>query len=474
MYITKRISNNVFWLVLSEASSRALIFLGTVYLARILGKAGFGLFSLSLAVATYFWMVSNMGVSDYGTREIAKNNEKTAELYSILNSLRFILATSLFMIFGVVLYFINIPVERKLIFLGGAFYAVAFTLSSDWVFRGLEKMKYIMFGRATTSLFFIGGIYLFVNTPSDTFLAPIIYSTSFLVGSLTFIIILRQKFKIPFHIKISLAKWWFHIKKSVYFALNAVLYNIAIFIPVFFMGFLSTDEELGIFSAPHRLSVLAINTVLLIVMAFYPTLSNFYVSDKDSFKKTYTNLHKLIVAITAPACISATILGKDIIVLFYGELYADSTGIFIILIWLIFVRLLRSSVSNALLSADFLKFNMYASASGAAVVILACIVLIPRFGGYGAAWALISGEILTMVLMIGIFNKKLYQLAFFDSYLAKVLFVSVVMGLLIINLPVPRILGIFIGILVYFLLSLNIGIVSKHAIQQFYEGVIRR
>jgi PST family polysaccharide transporter len=171
--IIKRAFNNIFWLFLSEACSRGLIFLGTIYLARVLGKAGFGLYSLALAVGVYFWIVVDMGVMVYGTREIARNKEKAAELYSLLNSLRFILAVTLFLIFCAVLYMVDMTPEKRLILIAGGFYVVGYSLSPDWVFRGLEKMQYIALGSIVTSFFFITGIYLLVKAPSDTFWLPL-------------------------------------------------------------------------------------------------------------------------------------------------------------------------------------------------------------------------------------------------------------------------------------------------------------
>lgn len=153
MSVTKRAFNNIFWLFVSEVSSKGLVFPGTLYLARVLGKAGFGLFSLSLAVGVYFWTIADMGVTGYGTREIARNREKAAEIYSLLNSLRFILAILLFLVFCGVLYSIKMPYEKRLILIAGGFYVVSYSLSPDWVLRGLEKMQYIAFGSIAMSLF---------------------------------------------------------------------------------------------------------------------------------------------------------------------------------------------------------------------------------------------------------------------------------------------------------------------------------
>lgn len=139
MSVTKRAFNNIFWIALTQISSKGLVFLGTVYLARVLGKAGFGLFSLSLTVGVYFWAVADMGITGYGTREVARDRENARVLYNLLNSLRFILAVGLFLLFCAVLYLVNIPLEKKLILLAGCFYVVTYSLSPDWIFFGIGE-----------------------------------------------------------------------------------------------------------------------------------------------------------------------------------------------------------------------------------------------------------------------------------------------------------------------------------------------
>ncbi len=469
MSIAKRAFNNVFWLVLSEVTSKSLVFLGTVYLARVLGKAGFGLFSLSLAVGVYFGVVADIGVEAYGVRAVAQRREQTNELYNTLNSLRFILSIVLLVFFFVVLYFVNTPLEKKLILLAGAFYAVAYSLSSDWVFRGMEKMQYIFVGRITASLAFLGGIYLLVKGSSDTVEASFVYSSSVLVGSVTFLFLLFKKFRIPFVLRISFKEWGEHIKESFYFAINGLFNNLSLFIPVFFMGFWNSDEELGIFSAPHRLAMMVVRVGVLVIIALYPTLSSLYVTDRDRFKKVHTEFERLIVGIAMPLCIVATIFGKDIMLFLFGNPYIESGGIFNVLIWLVFLLIVRRSIGNALLSAGFHRFNMFATGAGTAVVILLSTALIPGYGGYGAAAALTGGEIFTLVLMSGLFRRKVYHSHFFSSFI-KVFLMGTLMVMLFIILPFPRVVNVLIGILVYAVLAFQVGILNKKTFMMSVKG----
>lgn len=474
MTIAKRVFNNLFWLSLSEVSSKGLTFVGIIYLARVLGTAGFGLFSLSLAVGVYFWTIVDMGVTGYGVREIAKNKEKTAELYSILNSLRFMVAISLVLIFCGILYILNMPTEKKLILIAGGFYVVGYSLSPDWVLRGLEKVQYMAFGSMTTSLFFLAGIYFLVKDSSGTLWASIIYSCSFLVGSLILSIVLYQKLKIPFSFKISFAGWLYHVRETFYFAMNMAFNNISIFIPIFFMGMWCTAENLGVFSASHRLMTVIMRAGGISISALYPVLASLHTTDREAFRSTHAGFQKIIIGMAIPFCIIATIYSDNIILFLFGASYSESVQIFKILIWLSFLYIMRNSFSNALVSAGFHRFNMIATGAGVVVITLCSIVFVPTYIGYGAAWSLIAGEVITLILMSRLFSTKVYRTVLFKSYLIKVLLASVVMGLIIRSLHFPAIQNIILGIFIYGGVSISIGIVSKKRIKQIYKSLITR
>ncbi len=473
MTITKRIFNNVLWLSLSEVISKSLMFFGTIYLARVLGNAGFGLFSFSLAVGVYFWVVSDVGITQYGVREVARNKEKAGKLYNTLNSMRFILALLLFIVFSCILYFADIPLEKKTILLSGASFAVAYSLSSDWVFRGMEKMQYIFIGRIATSLSFLVGIYLLVKSDADTVTASVMYSASTLLGSLTFLILLSKKFNLSFSLEVSMKEWIVHIKESFYFAINGVFNNSSLFIPIFFMGLWNTNEEIGIFSAPHRLIMMVIRVSTLVISALYPPLSSLYVADRANFQKVHAAFLKVVIGISAPVFIVAAMFSKEIMLILFGKSYGDSGIIFHVMIWFTFLLIIRRSIGNALFSAGFQRCNMFASGAGFFILILTSLVLMHKYDSYVAAWTLISGEVITLLIMSFFFRQKVYFLEFLAPYGIKILLVSAAMVLIMAGLPFSKLSNSFIGIFAYCLMLPVVGIVKKNSLQELYIKIVK-
>ncbi len=451
---------------------KGFTFLGTIYLARVLGIAGFGKFSLAIAVGTYLWTIADMGVTGYGTREIARNKENAEELLRILNSLRLVVAIISFLFLVLILFLMNIPLETRLVLIAGGLYVVTYSLSPDWVLRGIERMEYIALGNAAIAIAFLGSVFLFIKTPADLIDAVIFRSLSFLIGSIVLLIILKKKIKIGFAIKLSPSKWRLHIRESFYFAVNGGLSNLGNFIPLFFLGIMATSEEIGLFSAPHRLIMLLVGSIFIISRATYPIFSSLYVTDKDKFKMAHNTFQKIVLYIGLPIGIMGMVISKDIIKFLFGDNYLSGGNILAVMIWLIPLRLLRTNYGRSLLSAGFQRFNIFATGSGVITAVLLCIFLIPEYGGQGAAIAMLGGEILTLFVMGLMFMAKLYQSNPFDFYFLKVITAGITAGVIMKIMHLSFVYSSIMGVLIYGSVSILIGVISIEGIKETYRKIL--
>ncbi|OGW42649.1 MAG: hypothetical protein A2132_01730 [Nitrospirae bacterium RBG_16_43_11] len=472
--ILRRTFNNIFWLFIGEVCAKGVVFLTTLYLARVLGIDGFGKFSLALAMSTYMWIFVDMGITGYGTREIARDREKISEIFRILNSLRLVLAVVSFLILIIFLHILNIPLDMRMILLAGGFYVIAYALSPDWVLRGIERMEYIALGNAVMSIVFLLTVYLFVRAPDDTVSAVLYRSFSFLLGSFVALIILKRTMNVWYAFEISLSKWLFHLRESFYFAVNGGLNNIAMYIPVFFLGLWAAMEDVGIFSAPQRAIVLIINTVAVIQVASYPVMSNLYVSDKYKFYLIHKTIERVMLYIGLPIGVMGMILSKEIISTLYGNMYETSSAIFRVMIWIVPLTFLRSNYGRTLLSAGFHRFNMFATGSGAVVTILLCILFIPTYRGTGAAISVLAGEAVILIIMGVMFGIKLYRSYPFDVFFIKIVIASITAGLIVRIADLPLFYSAVLGVILYFGISFFLGIITVGMIRDICSRIIQR
>ncbi len=323
--INRRVTSNFVWLLTSDIFYKGAIFFGTLYIARIQQTAEFGIFSFALAVSNYMWIATDLGVSVYGTKEVARNPDKTEELLSVLNSLRLLASIVVFIAFFLALTLAHVPPHKKWVLLAAGLYVITYALSPDWLLRGAETMKYLAIGNLIIGFTFLLSIFFLVKDPSDTTWASFLWSLSFFFGSLGILYLLRRNLGIRFFFTFSIPKWKEHLKESVYFALITSLMTVYTYIPILLLGFLTTSDKVGIFSAPHKFVYMLSNFNFVFPRAFYPVPASLS-WDIKAFRKVSYDLQRIMVATGLPIGVGGTILIMDIIRILYGNSYLGGDG----------------------------------------------------------------------------------------------------------------------------------------------------
>jgi O-antigen/teichoic acid export membrane protein len=88
----RRLAINFLFLSGGEITAKLLTFVCFSYLARMLGPASYGAVEFTLAVMVFFTLPVDLGLSWYGTREIAHNPSCAARLLHEITGLRLVLA----------------------------------------------------------------------------------------------------------------------------------------------------------------------------------------------------------------------------------------------------------------------------------------------------------------------------------------------------------------------------------------------
>jgi O-antigen/teichoic acid export membrane protein len=242
----RRVASNFFWSVVSIALANTIFFITNIYLARTLGVESFGLFTLAQAVTYYFWLAVDLGINIYGIREIARHQDAAAAIIHPLFTIRVSSGLFVFLIYSLTLASLELPRDHKLTLWGCGLYLVTFALYPEWIFKGLEKFQYIVFGSLLSSAVFVGGIFLFIKNSRDVALASLIWSLSFLFGSAALCYSLYRHLNLKLSLNFNFKLWLFHLRESLHFCLAGGLAVFYFYLPIFLLNYFSSTRELGV------------------------------------------------------------------------------------------------------------------------------------------------------------------------------------------------------------------------------------
>lgn len=404
--IKARIIRNFSWSFVGYSLLRVLYLVANVYLGRVLGVEGFGLFALVQSVALYFWFGVDMGTNLYGVREIARDKQGAAQVIGQLLSMRLLGGVLIYAVYAIGLMLIPMDAQKRVAFLCSGLYLITFSVNADWAFKGLEQFQYISLGSMLSSGTFMLGLLVLVHDPQDVTLAASLWSGSFVVGNGAMLWALRKRLGVKFPLAWQPAIWLKHLKESAYFAGSAGFSLLGQYIPMFTVGYFAGLYDVGLFAASQKLINALYRFGVQLGMSLYPLLSDLHKNDPRRFWRLQGKYQGAMFALGLPVALAGTFFSQEALTLLYGDKFKDGAAVCALMSWYVPLVFLRMSTGTSLLAMGLQHMHVRATSIGTAATAAACLLAVPRYGALGAAWAMILSECVLIVAMGYVFVKQ--------------------------------------------------------------------
>lgn len=452
--IAKNTAAMLFATLLRMASSFVLI----IFVARYLGSEGMGKFSFLISIFWLFQTIASMGLQPYFVREVSKNKELSSKylMHIAFLSLLAAILMSLVMIAFVHIAKYEMDICQATYFMGFGLLVNTINLVFHGMFIAHERAEFVLIGTTleNVSKLLVGMALLFMGEGIVTLVAVI-------AGAPIIGLFLNSYL---YHKKIAALsnkiEWDFckFIAKQIPTFSGISLFN-ALFwnADVLLLSKIGSMEAVGFYSASLRI----VGMIKLILQSYKTAIQpiaakTFKISIEEFQDFCLKSLHYIFL-ITMPICIGGTLLADKIIVLFFSEEFFSSAQLLKIQIWLLIPYGMALVFASFLIASHHQKVDLRINIVSSLSLIGLCLVLIPRFGAMGAAVSVVSAQTLFFVQQIIFISKHLFKVNFWHVA-NKVLFSSLVMGMLVYFLhPIPVILNISLGILVFGILILITG-----------------
>ena len=177
------------------------------------------------------------------------------------------------------------------------------------------------------------------------------------------------------------------------------------------LGQMLGDESVGIFSAAVRISEVWYFIPVAIVASFFPSIIETKKQGEVQYYQRLQRLNDLMLLLALAVAIPMTFLSDWVVILLFGNAYQASGSVLAIHIWagpFVFLGLVSG---KWFLIEGLQRYNFYRTLLGAFVNVGLNLILIPKFGVIGAAWATVVSQACANVFF-NIFNNKT-RLVFF-------------------------------------------------------------
>ena len=241
------------------------------------------------------------------------------------------------------------------------------------------------------------------------------------------------------------------------FALTSLFYTIYYSIDMVMLNQFDSAYSTGLYNSAYKLiSVIALFYTIYSAVIF-PVMSKLFKDSEELLNLSYNKSIKYLSLVTIPLSVATLFYANDVILLCYGNQFADAATVLQVLIWTICFLFVNGACSLLLNSSHKEVFVTKVYLLAAIFNVVLNLFLIPRYSVYGAAAATVLSEIFILILelyMISRIDQLPNRHLIFDIF--KIIFSSIIMGLVLYYSHLSIWLAIPVGIIVYFVVFILI------------------
>ncbi len=381
----------------------------TALIARHFGPEGFGQYNYVIAFVTLFTALSTLGLETLTVKSLIEKKYDEGTILGTSLILRFLGGILLTIFSGIVIRILE-PENNYI-------HVLVLIVSFSMVIKSLEVIEYWIQAhqnakissliRMCAYLISAGMKILLVVMDGGVFHYTLIYTVDSLIVGLGLLMAYRKYriYKSKWSVSIDYSKEI--LSQSWPLILSGLMITLYMKIDQVMLGIMmNSKSEVGVYSAATQVASMWYFVPMAIIVSFKPVIMKKKTENEASYLSTIQLLYTIIIWISI--CFGTIIIFSSnfIINILFGSEYLEAANILSISVWAGTFAMIGTASSIWLVCESLHKYNLVFVFSGAIANVILNLIMIPILGGYGAAIATLSSQILTNVVT-PIFFKKI-------------------------------------------------------------------
>lgn len=405
--LKSRIFKNSIWLLLLQGFNTIVPLITIPYITRVFGAAVFGEYILALNWIGYMQVIVEYGFGMTGSRNIAidHSHENVSMQFSTIIYSRLVLLA----IASIVLFILSVTTSMTHSFKISLFLlflmVVAIVFQQNWLFQGLQQMKFITIINVICRTISVVLIFIFVKDQGDLYLYCILYSSTFVVASIIGVFVAKKEFNARF-VKQSPRQVVVFLKDGWYLFLSKGMTQLFGGFGITVLGIIANGATVGAYGAIQKIPQ-------VLSLCFSPIAQAMFPSSCQAFNKSdsigFTGVKKMAIptlAFFSIIVIFIILFRYQIVGIAFGLEYAKYSNIIIPLSCWILISILNNFLGiQCLVASGHQREYSKDFAFSIMGLVLLNVVLGYFFQAIGVAFAALCSEITLTCLLVRDVNK---------------------------------------------------------------------
>lgn len=380
---------NTGWLFADKALRMAVALLVGVWVARYLGPGRFGQYNYAIAFVTLFSPLATLGLNNIVVRDIvllpSRKNETLGSAFGLRlcgGLVTLLLATAVAAVSG---SHDRLTIALVAVTAAGTVFS-AFDAIDLW-FQSQLKSKFTVLAK-NAALIVISAIkVLLIMYQASLLMFAWAGTAEIALGSFGLLLVYGRvggSFRLW---RFTLARAKSLLRDSWPLIFSGVFGAIYLRIDQVMIGEMVGNEEVGVYAAAVRLAEAWYFVPMTIVASVLPSVVEAKRISDDLFYSRLQRLYNLMAFFAYAIAIPTTFLSKSIIAVLYGSAYNSASPMLVVLIWSGLFINLGVARTSFLTAMNWTRTHLVINVIGCILNIALNYVLIPAYGGMGAAVA---------------------------------------------------------------------------------------
>jgi O-antigen/teichoic acid export membrane protein len=448
-----------------------------IIFVNVLGSEAFGQYWIVMTWAMLFSVIGDLGIMQYYTREIARDHSKANELFWNTAALRCLLAiaASIITTVGAIIAGYESDIVIAIALYTGTYYFQALLQPLIGLLAGNERLD-------ITSVYWMIWQVIIVVAQLIFLLMGLnfVWLVAAQIVPLPITIWLHwriiRKLKLgPPRFRLDPGMWWSLVRSGLPFAFMQLSLSFAFRVDTVLLSqFNVSHSQIGLYNVAYNLTLMLLSLSTSFTHSILPTLSHEHAQNPDSVRPWYYRSIRGIFFLTLPIAVGGMLTAPKIMNLLYEPEIVPAFIALAILVWDIPFVVMHNFGGNM---ANSIKRENSAARifmSLGLVNVIVNLILIPRFGIIGAAFATVLTDTAGAIMFYFLFRREFGSGLDF-SRIARMVIAAVVMGVAIYALRDWSFFVILpISAVIYLAMILVLGVITDEERAWFMGFVNRR
>ena len=461
----------------AQFAIKVLSFAFSVFIVRRLGAEVFGQYAAVLAFGATFAIISDLGLSPYAVREVARwrdapdGPEHARALYGNILILRLLLS-----LLTIILVTATAALTRRPLLMVGAvalnalgllLYAVQGT--SDAMLAGFERLDLSAGAKVINQVVFVvvGAVVLYLGIGYY----GLIIANLLGVALMTYVC-WRGVSRLGVRPQSAIvANWPALLRASLPFGVIGFALGLSYKFDSVLLSVFRSDVETGYYNAAYNLVFSAAILSNVLNTSLYPSLSRQAASAPQNLPRVYARTLRYLMVMSLPIAVGAWALADRLVPFLFTANYLPAAPALQIIIWVVPLMFTSEFLGYVVLISSQERRAARAVVVSTSFNVLLNLLLVPRYGFIAAAVM----TVLTEAVLVGQYVwtlRSLMRRIPWGRTLLRPLLAALLMGALVLFLRayVPLLAIVAIGGVAYLLFSLALGVIGEDEIR-FFRGL---